>query len=131
MPQSHKIGRLILEAMEIPDPGEVVAKKARSPQWPKIMGEHLSEHPECAACGGDEDLNVHHIVPYHLDPSRELDPENLITLCRFHHFDLGHLGHWVAWCPVVFEIASLHRLAYRLRAVFMKYEKGLPVENEP
>ncbi len=30
-------------------------------------------------------LSVHHIVPLSEDPSRALDPTNLITLCPLHH----------------------------------------------
>ena len=32
-----------------------------------------------------EDISVHHIVPLKEAPDRGLDPENLISLCRYHH----------------------------------------------
>lgn len=69
---------------------------ARSPKWPAVRQSHLARHPACAACGAkatEADLEVHHIRPYHLDPSLELDPQNLITLCRSGrncHLNVGH-----------------------------------------
>jgi hypothetical protein len=62
----------------------------RSSQWPKVRAEHLRKHPTCAACGSVEDLNVHHLQPFHLDPSLELYPPNLLTVCREHHFYVCH-----------------------------------------
>lgn len=48
----------------------------RSPEWPHVREEFLKACPACAACGGTEDLNVHHIQPFHLHPELELDPAN-------------------------------------------------------
>lgn len=121
----REISSLILEALQIPDPGAVVAGKGRASQWPKVMHAYLEEHPTCEACGGTTDLNVHHCVPYHLNPDLELDTKNLITLCRLHHFDLGHLGDWKSFLPVVREVAALHLFAYRLRAAIMRHEREL------
>jgi hypothetical protein len=47
-------------------------------------------HPACEACGTTAELNVHHIKPFHIYPELELDHTNLITLCRVHHFTIGH-----------------------------------------
>ncbi len=44
-----------------------------------------------------DDLNVHHCRPFHLHPDLELNPANLITLCRNHHLWWGHLGCWRSW----------------------------------
>lgn len=54
----------------------------RSSHWPKIRKEHLNKESCCQACGGEKELNVHHIIPYHIDKTKELDPDNLITLCE-------------------------------------------------
>lgn len=62
----------------------------RSSQWPRVRSEFVRLHPICEACGGIEDLNVHHVEPFHLKPELELDLKNLITLCREHHFRIGH-----------------------------------------
>ena len=76
----------------------------RSPKWRKVRNEFIKNNNECAACGRDDDLEVHHIVPYHVDPSLELDHCNLITLCGKHcHFIFGHLGDWKSWNKDVVE----------------------------
>jgi 5-methylcytosine-specific restriction endonuclease McrA len=69
---------------------------ARSPHWPTARKHFLEQHPACEACGTTKDLNVHHVVPFHEDPSKilELDPANMITLCREHHFLIGHQSNW-------------------------------------
>lgn len=79
----------------------------RSPHWPKVRAEYLAKHPTCEACGGKTDLNVHHCLPYHLRHDLELEPRNLITLCRVHHEWIGHSGNWKAYNPHVREDAAL------------------------
>ncbi len=76
----------------------------RSPQWPALRQQWLSDHPRCAACGRAKSLEVHHKVPVHVSRSMELDPANLITLCEDPndanaqcHLTLGHLGNWYNW----------------------------------
>lgn len=61
----------------------------------------------------------HHVVPVHIDPTRELDPANLITLCPPHHLLFGHLMLWEAYNSEVvkdcmewqFKIANRHKAA--------------------
>lgn len=36
----------------------------------------------CKNCGRNQKLHAHHIIPIYQDPSKALDMENLITLCR-------------------------------------------------
>ena len=67
---------------------------ARSGKWSEVRRDFLKLHPACEACGIKDDLNVHHIKPFNQFPELELDPSNLITLCRKHHFEVGHLGNW-------------------------------------
>lgn len=73
----------------------------RSGQWPRVRAEHLKLQPVCAVCGGKDKLEVHHQKPFHLDPSLELEPSNLITLCEAKwlgglncHLVFGHLGNY-------------------------------------
>jgi 5-methylcytosine-specific restriction endonuclease McrA len=93
----------------------------RSPHWPAVRAAHLRAHPCCAACGGTEDLQVHHIAPFHLHAHLELDPKNLITLCEktghWCHFRIGHVYDWRSWnCFVVEDAAdSLATLKHRRR----------------
>lgn len=73
---------------EVPPAGTVAAD--RSSKWPAVRAEHIERHPVCEACGSAANLNVHHIIPFHVNSYLELDPTNLITLCRNCHFTLGH-----------------------------------------
>tara|TARA_Y100000385_G_scaffold154814_1_gene160518 strand:+ start:7953 stop:8282 length:330 start_codon:yes stop_codon:yes gene_type:complete len=70
----------------------------RSSQWPKIRKKHIEKQPCCMACGSCKKPEVHHIVPVHVDPTKELDPDNLITLCdKYCHFMFGHLMYYKSW----------------------------------
>ena len=94
----------------------------RSPTWPKVRAAHLRENPTCAATGCDEDLEVHHIIPFHKRPELELERGNLITLSgrqAFNsHFWIGHSGNWKSYNPHVVEDAArmLQRIKERLAA---------------
>lgn len=80
--------------------GKAPLRAKRSPQWRKVRKEAIAKHPYCAACGGVEKLEVHHIVPFHVDPTLELEPSNLIVLCEsgnggvICHLHYGHLGNY-------------------------------------
>lgn len=67
----------------------------RSSKWPRIRRNFLKLYPKCAACGSKKKIQVHHITPVHMDPLKELDPDNLISLCdsskKNCHFQFGHL----------------------------------------
>lgn len=87
----------------------------RSSQWRMVRAEHLQSHPTCALCGGKRKLEVHHVVPFHVDPSLELSPVNLITLCEAkalgitcHQF-MGHLGNYRLFNPNVLGDAEQWR----------------------
>ena len=74
-------------------------KHPRSGEWSTVRKKHLKEHGVCEACGGTKGLEVHHVDPYHLNPEKELDPDNLITLCEANksitcHRCIGHLGNY-------------------------------------
>ena len=62
----------------------------RSSEWVQVRSDFVRKHPRCEACGSTANLNVHHIVPFHQRPDLELVDDNLITLCREHHFRIGH-----------------------------------------
>ena len=94
----------------------------RSSNWRTVRAEHIKKHPKCAACGRKDGLEVHHIVPYHVDPSRELDPENLITLCgKYCHFVFGHLMDWKSWNENVVEDAIEYNIAKNKRPYSMVF----------
>jgi len=73
----------------------------RSSRWPGVRADHLRANPHCAACGAERGLQVHHKLPIHVAPHRELDVDNLITLCLRCHLFVGHLGDWNSWNPAV------------------------------
>ena len=83
---------------------------ARSPQWPKVRAEHLKKFPNCALCGSSKDLNVHHVIPVHVDKSKELLFDNLITLCdnesKGCHIRFGHLFSYFSWNVAIKEDAK-------------------------
>lgn len=71
-------------------PDDIIEVTARSPRWPEVRQDHLSRHPVCEACNTQIHREVHHVVPFWQAPELELEKTNLITLCRPHHFALGH-----------------------------------------
>ena len=73
----------------------------RSSQWRSVREVHLRNHQACEACGATKRVEVHHVPPVHEYPDRELDAENLITLCPRCHLVFGHLGDYQAWNPRV------------------------------
>lgn len=93
--------------------GKAPLSAKRSSQWRKVRKQVIDKHPFCAACGGVSKLEVHHIVPFHMDPSRELDPSNLIVLCESGdggvtcHLHYGHLGNYKHTNPAVASDADI------------------------
>lgn len=87
----------------------------RSWRWPAVRDEHLRKHPECAACGADVNLVVHHMEPVHIAPGRELDPTNLMTMCARCHLFVGHLGSFRSWNRNVETDAAIWRRKIRSR----------------
>jgi 5-methylcytosine-specific restriction endonuclease McrA len=69
----------------------------RDSLWPMVRAAHLEYNGSCAACGEEEKIQVHHIIPVHIDHTFELDSNNLITLCMSQHechLNIGHKGSW-------------------------------------
>ena len=81
----------------------------RSPKWGTVRREYLKTHPFCEVCGGDDDLDIHHCVPFHLKPMLELEEINLITLCTPHHLLFGHYMSWKSWNEYVRDDAVAWR----------------------
>jgi len=79
----------------------------RSWKWRDVRKEHLKSQPNCQACGKNEDLEVHHITPVHVNPKGELDLNNLITLCsKPCHLTFGHLMDYKSWNEDVVDDCS-------------------------
>ena len=107
---------------------------ARSPHWPKVRAEHLVKEPACVACGVSgrgTSIEVHHIIPFHVDRAKELDPTNLITLCvkggRLAcscHLTFGHLGNFHRYNP------DVRRDAERMRAALKQADNRAKAKTE-
>lgn len=83
----------------------VYGGKPRHPKWPALRKRFLAEFSKCAVCGRSDNVTPHHIQPYHEFPLRELDWDNLISLCEGKtmncHLWFGHGGNWRRWNPNV------------------------------
>ena len=80
--------------------------KKRSSKWRRVRADFIKKYPFCAVCGGKKKLEVHHIVPFHIEPEKELTNSNLITLCEQGpslncHLIVGHRGSYRRWNPFV------------------------------
>jgi hypothetical protein len=94
----HKVRVLLSNARE------KKKEKQRSPEWRHVRDKFLKENPTCAACGSSKKLQVHHKMPFHVNPHLELDPKNLITLCMDEnecHLQIGHGDSWQCYNPCV------------------------------
>lgn len=96
--------------------------QGRSSSWSSVRKNFISFFPTCAACNSREKLEVHHIVPFNVDPSKELDSTNLITLCKYCHLVIGHLRDYKIYNDDVIQDAknwsSKRNFAYQRK----KYE---------
>lgn len=94
-----------------------VGSPPRSPHWPQYRKAHLAREPACLACGGVKELQVHHVVPFHVRPALELVEANLMTLCeapgRECHLNVGHHGDWRKFNPRAREDAAAQLAALR------------------
>lgn len=101
----------LLQSIALLQAGPVILSLPRSPRWHALEKAHLQKEWWCRGCGGLTDLQVHHVLPVHLFGSKELDPENLITLCmdpaRECHLRMGHLGNWSKYNPEIRDQATV------------------------
>ena len=84
----------------------------RSPEWDDLRGDFLSLCPYCDACGSQENLQVHHIIPFNTRPELELSYTNLMALCMGPnecHLKLGHGGSFRCFNPNVIKDAREYR----------------------
>lgn len=89
--------RLFRREDDSPDVPLLLAGVERSSKWPAVRAAHLKLFPRCDVCGTRDGVEVHHLIPVFVVPSLELASENLQTLCRPHHWLVGHLCSWHSW----------------------------------
>lgn len=103
----------------------IVKPLTRSPRWRYVRKVHLGKNPYCANCGKKKrvGMQVHHIVPFRIDPSKELDPTNLLTLCNNPrcHLDKGHLGYFKSWNPNVISDCAVWLDKYKNRPLLRSF----------
>lgn len=106
-------------SMDLDVPLDIPVRGAvRSPKWQKLRNAHLAANPQCIACGDvkNHEKQVHHVVPVHVDPTKELDPTNLVTLCGDRcHIIFGHCYDYHLTNPHVVEDCA-RMLARRIDA---------------
>ena len=85
----------------------------RSDRWESFAKKCKGEHPQCAYCGeygDDKAIEAHHKHAFELmsasqrgsdEPGGELDPANIILLCRPDHLAIGHNGNFKTSNPNV------------------------------
>lgn len=90
----------------------------RSGEWPTLRKKVLELQPWCSVCRSTTNVQVHHMLPFHLDPTKELDTNNLIPLCEGTaghlgqmncHFCWGHYGNWKNYDHDVVEVVNYLR----------------------
>ena len=100
---------------------EKAKDRLRSPHWATTRKRHLRANSVCAACGGKNVLQVHHMVPFSDRPDLELDPTNLITLCMGRkecHLHIGHGGGYKFFNPSVLVHSGMIQTRSNLRSVW-------------
>lgn len=104
---------------------EKTKEQSRSPKWSGVRDAFLKLHGECSACSGKERIQVHHVLPFHLNPGLELDTSNLIALCMGSfecHLRIGHGDDFDHYNPNVTQDAAdvkahpIQRMAIEARA---------------
>ena len=92
-------------------PRYILDVRARAGHWRVIRAAQLVKCPECEACMRVAELDVHHVIPVSFDPSKELDPSNLMTLCPRCHIVFGHLGSFHCYNKDVRKMVAEYRKA--------------------
>ena len=65
----------------------------RNPRWVLLSRRYREDFPNCEVCG-KKAKETHHIIPVHIDKSKELVWDNLLAVCRECHFSFCHFFSW-------------------------------------
>ena len=98
-------------------------------RWQKLQRAFVTEHCYCEMCGWTKKLNVHHIVPRHVDSSKALEWSNLITLCRECHFRFGHFLNWRSYNPYIVELVNTKHQWSSIAVKYIKHGEDIVIEN--
>ena len=89
----------------------------RSGKWSEFRKSHIKKYCELCEKKGSflRPLELHHVKPFHLFPFLELDPDNVITVCRHCHLYFAHLGSFKSFCLEIKKLAEEWRLRRKQR----------------
>ncbi len=80
---------------------------------------------ECAYCNAPAE-EAHHLFPFWLFPSLEMDKRFWLPVCRSgqdHHLHLAHLGNFELFDPLAAEHAAIFKASHRLCTMFVSFAK--------
>lgn len=89
-------------------------KYTRNSQWKDLRIAHLALDNKCNYCNTTNKLTVHHIIPIHIDQSKELCPDNLITLCKSCHWKIAHKSNPFKYVPTIRDICVNEKVLKQL-----------------
>lgn len=78
-------------------------------EWRKTRNAFILVESCCQMCGARKKLEVHHVIPWHVDETLRYDWDNLVTLCRHCHFQFGHHGNWREYNRGILELCGVAR----------------------
>lgn len=105
-------------------PRYILDMRQRASQWRAVRDAHLAQESACAACGRTANLEVHHIIPVSFDETKQLDPNNLITLCAYPcHIVFGHLMNYHCYNRDVRKMAADYRKAVAKRKCLPPHDR--------
>lgn len=97
-------------------------------QVTKAKRKYRKAHP-CSELSGlkstffGRNLDVHHVIPVHVNPALACDQSNLITLTRKEHFVVGHLGNWKDYN------VNMRNTVYGLQITMINYARSGLIEK--
>lgn len=105
--KGHYLNRFLLNITSLSPSEQYKCHKAKKA--------YKKTHNECAVCGCLKWLEVHHVLPIHVQPALADDPTNFITLCdpknNGCHRLLAHFGNFSKkWNIYIREYALISRM---------------------
>jgi hypothetical protein len=97
----------------------VVTGEERSPEWARVRKSFAQKHQRCLICGIEKkSLQIHHVVPFSINPDLELEKNNLIPLCTSKywgyndHLVVGHAQNFKLENPwVLLDIVEARKIS--------------------
>jgi len=76
-------------------------------RWQKKRNLYLKTHGKwCRICGYTKKIEVHHIIPRHVNSTLALATFNLVALCDDCHFHVGHFNNYKLYNPDIRELIA-------------------------